>query len=55
MKERVISEREENQRLDKWILKYLNKSHKSFIYKCMRKNKIKINGKKPKGHEILQT
>lgn len=54
MKEIAISHLEANQRLDKLLLKYLNKCPKSYLYKCMRTNKIKYNGKKPKGNEILQ-
>lgn len=54
MKEIVISDLEANQRIDKLLLKYLNKCPKSYLYKCMRINKIKYNGKKPKGNEILQ-
>lgn len=53
MKEIVVSPVEANQRLDKLLLKYLNKCPKSYLYKCMRTNKIKYNGKKPKGNEIL--
>lgn len=53
MREIVISAVEANQRLDKLLLKYLNKCPKSYLYKCMRTNKVKYNGKKPKGNEIL--
>lgn len=48
-----ITAQEANQRLDKFLLKYLNECPKSLIYKGMRTNKIKYNGKKPKGNEIL--
>ena len=54
MKEIIIKPQEAQQRLDKFLLKYLNNCPKSFIYKGMRTNKIKLNGKKPKGAEILQ-
>ncbi|MGL4799257.1 MAG: RluA family pseudouridine synthase [Cellulosilyticaceae bacterium] len=54
MKEIVVTALEANQRLDKLLLKYLNKCPKSYLYKCMRINKIKYNGKKPKGSEILK-
>ena len=54
MKQIVITSKEANQRLDKFLLKYLNQCPKSFIYKGMRTNKIKYNGKKPKGNEILK-
>lgn len=54
MRQIEITALEANQRLDKFLLKYLNQSPKSLIYKGMRTNKIKYNGKKPKGNEILQ-
>lgn len=53
MRQIEITALEANQRLDKFLLKYLNQCPKSLIYKGMRTNKIKYNGKKPKGNEIL--
>ena len=44
MKEIRISDREEEQRLDKLLAKYLNKAPKSFLYKMLRKKNIKLNG-----------
>lgn len=55
MKEINITEQQQNQRLDKFLLKYFNKAPKSFIYKMLRKKRIKYNGKKGEGNEILQT
>ena len=54
MKEIKISKNEENQRLDKFLLKYMNKASKAFIYKMLRKKRIKFNGKKAEGNELLQ-
>lgn len=54
MKEISISKNEENQRLDKFLLKYMNKASKAFIYKMLRKKRIKYNGKKAEGNELLQ-
>ena len=54
MKEIEITQQEQNQRLDKFLLKYFNKAPKSFIYKMLRKKRIKYNGKKGEGNEILQ-
>lgn len=54
MREIIISQLEVNQRLDKFLMKYLNKCPKSYIYKCIRTNKVKYNGKKAKGSELLQ-
>lgn len=54
MKEIKITENEENQRLDKFLLKYFNTAPKSFVYKMLRKKRIKYNGKKGEGSEILK-
>lgn len=54
MKELKITEREQNQRLDKFLQKYFNTAPKSFIYKMLRKKRIKHNGKKADGSEIIQ-
>lgn len=48
-----VNENNENQRLDKYLLKYLNKAPKSFIYKMLRKKNIKLNGKRALGNEII--
>lgn len=53
MKEIIIDSKDENQRLDKFLLKYLNKAPKSFVYKMLRKKNIKYNNKKAEGNEIL--
>ncbi len=54
MRQITISSIEENQRLDKFLMKYLKKCPKSFIYRAMRTKKIKYNSKKPQGNEILK-
>lgn len=54
MRQIIISPIEANQRLDKFLMKYLKKCPKSFIYRAMRTNKIKYNKKKPQGNEILK-
>lgn len=54
MKELFIKELEANQRLDKFLHKYLKAAPNSFIYKMMRKKNIVLNGKKVSGNEILQ-
>jgi 23S rRNA pseudouridine955/2504/2580 synthase len=53
MRELIISENEEGQRLNKFLLKYLNQSTSGFIYKMLRKKNIVLNDKKAKGDEIL--
>lgn len=54
MKNFIISSQEENQRVDKFIMKVLGKASKSFIYKMIRKKNIKLNGQKFEGHELLK-
>ncbi len=53
MKEIIITSAQKGQRLDKYLLKYLNNAPKSFIYKMLRKKNIKLNNKKAQGNEIL--
>ena len=55
MKEIKITQQEENQRLDKFLLKYMNKASKSFIYKMLRKKRIKYNAARAEGHEMLKS
>lgn len=54
MREIHITKDEENQRLDKYLSKYLSLAPKSFIYKMLRKKNIKLNGKKATGNEIIK-
>ena len=51
MKIIIVDKNEAGQRLDKLLLKYLNKAPKSFIYKMLRKKNITLNGKKAEGNE----
>ena len=55
MREVIISEREEGQRLDCYLEKYMPDAPKSFFYKMMRKKNIVLNGKKVSGSERIQT
>ncbi len=54
MREIKVQESNSNQRLDKFLLKYLNTAPKSFVYKMLRKKNIKLNDKKANGDEILK-
>lgn len=54
MRQIVVSSIEANQRLDKFLMKYLKRCPKSYLYKAMRTKKIKYNAKKPEGNEILK-
>lgn len=53
MRKLVISSKESNQRVDKFVKKYLNNAPLSFIYKLFRKKDVKINGHWVKESYIL--
>lgn len=54
MKKVIIDQNNANQRIDKFLTKYLPNAPKSFIYKMIRKKDVKINGKKIAENYILQ-
>lgn len=54
MKEIIIDSKNEAQRIDKFLFRYLNNAPKSFVYKMLRKKNIKLNGKKASPEEILK-
>ena len=54
MIEYKVSSREENQRIDKFLRKYLNEAPLSFIYKLFRKKDVKVNGHWVKQDYILK-
>ena len=54
MKIITVDKNEAGQRLDKLLMKHLNKAPKSFIYKMLRKKNITLNGKKAEGSEKTQ-
>ena len=51
MKELIIDKLGDNQRLDKYLSKYLSAASKSFIYKMLRKKNITLNDKKADGRQ----
>lgn len=53
MKEITITKREEGQRFDKYLCKYLPGASSGFLHKMLRKKNIKLNGKKAEGKEKL--
>ncbi len=53
MKKIIVSSKEANQRVDKYVKKYLNLAPLSFIYKLFRKKDVKINGHWVKESYIL--
>ncbi len=53
MRELNITSAQKGQRMDKFLMKYMNRAPKSFVYKMLRKKNIKLNNKKAEGNEIL--
>lgn len=53
MKEINIDINEHEQRIDRFLRKYLSKAGKSFIYKMLRKKRIKLNGKRAKPEDMI--
>lgn len=53
MKEITITKREEGQRFDRFLGKYLPGASSGFLHKMLRKKNIKLNGKKAEGKEKL--
>ncbi len=54
MREIKITKNEQNQRIDKFLMRYLNLAPKSFVHKMLRKKNIKVNDVKIDGSYILQ-
>ncbi|MBQ9233206.1 MAG: RluA family pseudouridine synthase [Lachnospiraceae bacterium] len=53
MREIIIAGNFAGQRLNKFLMKYLDKAPSSFVYKMLRKKNIKLNDKKADGSEII--
>lgn len=53
MQEIIINNNEAGQRADKFLLKYLSRAQKNFVYKMIRKKNITLNNKKITGNEKL--
>lgn len=53
MRQLTVHKNDENQRLDKYLKKYLKEAQGSFIYKMLRKKNIVLNGRKADGTEKL--
>ena len=54
MKLITVGENEANQRLDRFLGKYMDKAPRSFFYKMLRKKNITLNKKRADGSERLQ-
>lgn len=53
MREIVIGKNEAGQRLDRFLMKYLDKSSRNNIYKLIRKKVFKVNGQRVNGEIML--
>ena len=53
MHEVIITAADVGRRLDKFLLAYLNSAPRSLIHKLLRKKRIKLNGKRAVGSELL--
>ena len=51
----TITPENAGRRLDKFLFAYFNNAPHSFIYKMLRKKRIKLNGARAEGSELLQT
>lgn len=54
MREIQIDKNEHNQRIDRFLKKYLPNASLSFIYKMLRKKNIKLNGSKAKPEDLIR-
>jgi 23S rRNA pseudouridine955/2504/2580 synthase len=50
-----IQEKDANRRLDKFLFAYLNNAPHSFVYKMLRKKRIKLNNARATGSELLKS
>lgn len=53
MREIIVSKNEHDQRLDRFLKKYLDDAPNSFIYKMIRKKNIKLNGSRAKPEDMI--
>ncbi len=53
MKEIIIHKNENEQRLDRFLQKYLDKAPRSFIFKMIRKKNIKVNDKRAQPETMI--
>lgn len=54
MREIEVSTNEAGQRLNKLVMKYLDRAPSGFVYKMLRKKNIKLNGGRADGSEIVK-
>lgn len=53
LREITVNKNEDDQRLDRFLKKYLDDAPSSFIYKMIRKKNIKLNGKRAKPEDPI--
>lgn len=53
MQEIKIDRNEDNQRIDRFLKKYFANANMSFIYKMLRKKRIKLNGNRAKPEDMI--
>jgi 23S rRNA pseudouridine955/2504/2580 synthase len=53
MHEIIFTDGDARRRLDKYLFSYLNNAPHSFVYRMLRQKKIKLNGQKAAGSEML--
>lgn len=53
LRELIVDKNENEQRIDRFLKKYLEEANPSFIYKMLRKKNIKLNGKKAKPEDMI--
>lgn len=54
MKEILIDKNEHDQRLDRFLKKYMTNASLGFIYKMLRKKNIKLNGSKAQPEDVIK-
>lgn len=54
MRKVIIDQNSANQRIDKFLIKYLPNAPKNFVYKMIRKKDVKVNGVKVNENYILK-
>lgn len=54
MKKIIIKENDANQRIDRFLSKYMDKAPTNFIQKMLRKKRIKLNGKRAHNSDVVK-
>lgn len=53
LRELIVDKNENEQRIDRFLKKYLENANASFVYKMLRKKNIKLNGKKVSPEDMI--